>query len=488
MKKVFGALFLAVLSSSIVCAVELDWDKVKDSIIPHKDRATIEAEYLKRVEKDRIKEEYGRKIIDRTPSGYMTVEEYEALSQPKDKAVIDYGLPQVNKPYDAEYVPKPIYKLARYNDPPGSPDLTIPQEIFKTGQLNLQGITAPDFSIMVYPAVYYYPVRAAISCDLFMIALRDNDSSVNKILKANIANRYPEPILSTDKDFTNSSVYRTLTPIDFSADSKKLLIKQKIGSSADGIWETDIIVYDFSRRTSYNLEEVRAAISYYWKEYKGINLEDKRWDVYPLGFSKGNPDRVLLSAYAYTGETPLFLGVWSIDFQGEQSRLISLNNGGVEVAANGFKVVRDGVVSRTLVEQQEKKERDYVKNQAKNAKNLDQAQVREMKSEMKEKLKEVDRQFKLEREDYKLRNKLNGTTTENENSEIYEDLQKTLNEKRRLQAEKEETKRQLKEQKQQIKEQNQKLKDIERQERLKEKYYQYENTPPKNGIPLQNNH
>ena len=198
MRKLFLLLSAIILTINSVSA-EIDWDRIKtniqNSVDFKKDQATIEAQYLKRVEKERIKEEYGRKIMDRHPSGFMTVEEYELLSQPKDKAVIDYGIPQVDKPYDMQYVPQPTYKLARYNDPPGSPNLTISRELYRTRQLNLPGITAPDFSIMVYPAVYYYPVSESVTCDLFMIALRDNDSAVNKILKANITNRYTEPIL-----------------------------------------------------------------------------------------------------------------------------------------------------------------------------------------------------------------------------------------------------------------------------------------------------
>ena len=246
------------------------------NVSAQKDMATIEAEYLKRVEKDRIREEYGRKIMDRKPSGFMSVEEYEKLSKPKDKTTIDYGRPEVEKPYDMQYVPQPIYKLARYNDPPGTPNLTVKKELFKTGQLNLPGITAPDFSVMVYPAVYYYPERGAVTCDLFVVPLKDNDSSVNRILKANIARRNPNPIMSTDKELTNSSIYRTLTPIDFSADSKKLLVKEKIGSSEDGIWKTNMIVYDFNNKTTYELSELREAIKYYWKEYKGLDLIDRR--------------------------------------------------------------------------------------------------------------------------------------------------------------------------------------------------------------------
>lgn len=457
------------------------------NVSAQKDMATIEAEYLKRVEKDRIREEYGRKIMDRKPSGFMSVEEYEKLSKPKDKTTIDYGRPEVEKPYDMQYVPQPIYKLARYNDPPGTPNLTVKKELFKTGQLNLPGITAPDFSVMVYPAVYYYPERGAVTCDLFVVPLKDNDSSVNRILKANIARRNPNPIISTDKELTNSSIYRTLTPIDFSADSKKLLVKEKIGSSEDGIWKTNMIVYDFNNKTTYELSELREAIKYYWKEYKGLDLIDKRWDIYPLGFSKGNPNRIMVTAYAYTGEKPVFLGVWSIDYQGEQSRLISLTNGSIEVASNGFKLVQDGVVSRPLTEMQEKQEKALVKNQAKEARKKDAAEVKAMEDEMKAKLKEVDRQFKLEKEDYNLMDKLKGTTEENDNIEKYNELQDALNEKRRVKAEKAEEKQLQKELKQQEREQKRQLKAQEKAAKEAAKVQQNQNTPPKGGQPTQNN-
>ncbi len=457
------------------------------NVSAQKDMATIEAEYLKRVEKDRIREEYGRKIMDRKPSGFMSVEEYEKLSKPKDKTTIDYGRPEVEKPYDMQYVPQPIYKLARYNDPPGTPNLTVKKELFKTGQLNLPGITAPDFSVMVYPAVYYYPERGAVTCDLFVVPLKDNDSSVNRILKANIARRNPNPIMSTDKELTNSSIYRTLTPIDFSADSKKLLVKEKIGSSEDGIWKTNMIVYDFNNKTTYELSELREAIKYYWKEYKGLDLIDKRWDIYPLGFSKGNPNRIMVTAYAYTGEKPVFLGVWSIDYQGEQSRLISLTNGSIEVASNGFKLVQDGVVSRPLTEMQEKQEKALVKNQAKEARKKDAAEVKAMEDEMKAKLKEVDRQFKLEKEDYNLMDKLKGTTEENDNIEKYNELQDALNEKRRVKAEKAEEKQLQKELKQQEREQKRQLKAQEKAAKEAAKVQQNQNTPPKGGQPTQNN-
>lgn len=449
-----------------------------------KDMATKEAEYLKRVEKDRIREEYGRKIMDKKPSGFMSVEEYEKLSQPVDKFEIDYGVPQIEKPYDTQYVPHPIYKLARYNDPPGTPDLSISQEIYQTGQLNLPGVASPNLYFMVYPAVYYYRETGAITSDLFIVPLKQDESAVTRILKANIANRFPEPILSTEKELTNTSLFRSLTPIDFSADSSKLLVKEKIGSSADGIWETNIIVYNFLTQSSHNLVELREAIVYYWHQYKGLNLTDKRWDIYPLGFSKGNPDRILATAYAYTGDEPVFLGVWSIDTNGSQARLISMTNGSIEVASNGFKLVKDGVVPKTLAEQQEKNERDYVKRQAKEAEKELKKDIKAERIEMKEKLKEVDKQFKREREDYRLMDKLKGSTEQNENVERYEKLQAELDAKRKIEDEKAEQKKQLKEQKEKEKEQKKIQKEQEWQAKQAAKYAKDANTPPSKGQPL----
>lgn len=60
--------------------------------------------------------------------------------------------------------------------------------------------------------------------------------------------RYPVPILSTDKSITDGYSFRTLTPIDFSPDGSKLLVKEKIGYSKDGIWQTNAIVYDLQQR------------------------------------------------------------------------------------------------------------------------------------------------------------------------------------------------------------------------------------------------
>ena len=55
------------------------------------------------------------------------------------------------------YVPQPTYKIVRYNNPPGSPEISINKTLYQRRQQNAQGIVSPDFTKLVYPSVYYYP-------------------------------------------------------------------------------------------------------------------------------------------------------------------------------------------------------------------------------------------------------------------------------------------------------------------------------------------
>ena len=379
-----------------------------------KDAREREAEYVHNVLKEEEKEKYERKKFNYKPSGYMTVEEYEALSTYQDKAATDYEIPEQVKRSDMKYVPEPTYRIVRYNDPPGSPELNITKQFYKRGQYNGQGIASPDFKMMVYPVVYYYPNSASTASDLFVIPLEDDGTSLSKIMRANVAKRLPDPIVSTEKSIDNLSAFRTLTPIDFSADSTKLLLKEKIGSSQDGIWKTNAIVYDFETKNSYNLVELRDAIIYYWKENKGMNLDDLRWDIYPLGFLKDEPDRVAACAYAYTGKVPVFLGIWSIDSHGEQSRLISFDIKDIELSVNGFKIIQDGVVRPIIIENEEKAQKKIEKQEAKAAKEKEKADFKQMELEYKAKIKEMDEKFKEQKKDFTRRQNIGGTTTFNE--------------------------------------------------------------------------
>ena len=402
-----------------------------------KDARQKEAEYIHNVLKQEEAEKYGRKKFNYKPSGYMTVEEYEALSQYKDKAEDKIEIPKTPKGSDMKYVPEPTYRIVRYNDPPGSPELTISKKFYKLRQYNGQGITSPDFSMMVYPAVYYYPNSASTAADLFVIPLDEIGTPLTKIMKANVVKRIETPILSTEKSIDNSDAFRTLTPIDFSPDGKRLLAKEKIGSTQDGIWKTNAIVYDFETKMSYNLVELRDAIVYYWKTNKGLDLDDSMWDIYPLGFSKEDANRVVASAYAFTGKKPIFLGVWSVDVKGEQSRLLSFSQDSAQVSINGFKIIQDGVVKKVIIEKQEEAMKKVEETNAKAEKKKKEEFEKQIDKELKARLKEMDKAFKESQKDFNKQVNMGGTTSLNDNPEKFKEWKIKELEKEIQKAEKE---------------------------------------------------
>ena len=401
-----------------------------------KDPKEQEIKYISDVEKKEAKEQYQRAKFNRNPSGYMTVEEYEELSAPKDKLAQKIEVPKLEKPSDMKYVPQPSYKIVRYNNPPGSPELIIDKDFYKNRQKNAQGIVAPDYSKMVYSTIYYYPNNGSTASDLFVIPLDDSESNINKIKTAHVMHRIPDSILSTDKTIDNYATFRTLTPVDFSADCTKLLAKEKIGNAHDGIWQTNAWVYDFTNKISYNLVEVRDAIIYYWKENANLDLEDKRWDIYPLGFDLNNPDRVIVNAYAYTGEKPVNLGTWSIDYQGQQSRLITFNQSEVQVSMNGLKIVQDGVVPKSVSEREEKQMKRVEKDAEKQKKLEEKKELKTLEQSYKSKIKEIDANYKEKQKDYKLKQKIEGSTSLNEVEPKYLEAKTKLEEKEQKALEK----------------------------------------------------
>lgn len=424
-----------------------------------KDVNKQEAKYEHKVAKQEEKEKYERAKMNRHPSGYMTLAQYEALSAPKDRMEIDVEIPKQPTPYDMVYVPQPTYKLVKFNNPPGSPELTITNTFYKNWQQNSQGIVSPDFEKLVYPSVYYYPNTGSTACDLFVIKLDEAKTNLDKVLTANTIHRYSNPIMSTLKDNDNYYTFRTITPVDFSTDGKLLLAKEKIGNTKDGIWKTTPFVYDFETENSYNLQDVRSAIEYYWLENKNLKLNDKRWDITPLGFSSDSPDVVIVRAIAYTGEIPVNLGIWSISAHGENPRLINLTDDVPTISMNGFKLVKSGVVPKTITEREEKQLKRLDKAQAKQKKKEDKAELKEMKKSYKAKIKEMNLEFKESQKDYNLRQKINSTTSENEALEKYKEIkeQQVIKKQQMLEKQKEKELKAL--EKQRLKEEKQNAKN-----------------------------
>ena len=134
------------------------------------DRTVAEYIYINKIDKIDEKEKYKKSRLPE--SGYMTVAEYEDKARAKTKKEINAKiLDKAEMPSDKNmvYVPQHKFKLVKYNDPVGSPELTLPRKLNFDRQINAQGIVSGDFTVLVYPSVYYYAQSDCTSCDLFVI-------------------------------------------------------------------------------------------------------------------------------------------------------------------------------------------------------------------------------------------------------------------------------------------------------------------------------
>lgn len=386
-------------------AAKVHFSQMKANITKRSDKQVSEMLYKNKVDKQDTKDNYKKSRLPEL--GYMTVEEYEAKSRPLTKKEISAQIldkPDLPKDKNYIYVPQHKFKLVKYNDPVGSPELSLPRKLQFDRQINAQGIVSGDYTKLVYPSVYYYAEADCVSCDLFLINLDPTLSNLERVERANVLNKEPKPLLSTSKDIDIKFIFRTLTPIDFSTDNTKLVIKEKIGYKHDGIWKTDLWVYDFNKKEAKNLTALREAITYYWSKNENTELNDKRWDIYPMGFDANNDNRIISCAYAYTGNVPKFLGTWSIDINNSSAKLESLSSASMPVAIVGYKLSEEAEVKNIYeLEYEAKQEEKNIKAKVRQEKAEKRAEDAIKKMEYRRKIHQMDMDTMLkvkQRRDY----------------------------------------------------------------------------------------
>lgn len=395
--------------AGMIMAAKIHGNQMKYPVWKKQDRSVAETIYRNEVDKVGETEKYEKSRLPK--SGYMTVEEYEQASRAKTKKEINETLldeAEIPKDENMIYIPQKKFKLVKYNDPVGSPELSLPRKLNFDRQINAQGIVSGDYTKLVYPAVYYYAQSDCTSCDLFLINLDSKLSNLEKVKKANILNREEEPLISTEKDVETKFIFRTLTPIDFSSDNNKLVVKEKVGHRHDGIWRTDLWVYDFERKEAKKLPQIRDAIVNYWAMAGGVDFDENRWDIYPMGFDANDENRVILCAYAYTGEVPKFLGTWSIDVEGENSRLESLEGSSVSVSIIGYRLEQEAdVIPVSELEFEAKRAKELEKAKQKEEKANEKFENTVKKLEYQRKIQQMDMETLLkirERQEYMKQN------------------------------------------------------------------------------------
>ena len=264
----------------------------------------------------------------------ITLDDYYALA--KDIKRSEFEIPEPVFTSSADIImPDPHYRVIRFNTPPGQRNIDI-SRIVAERTASSAGILSPDNKKMVYTKCFFYPRFNQTSSSAYFIPVKETSDAYKALFMTNVMQEEIKPIVNVGMDEFIKYQFRTLFPIDWSKDSTKIAFKEKVGSNLQETWQTNVIIYDFKMKNWKRLTAVREAIIYWWRQNKQIELKDYMWDIFPVGWEKANPDRLVVYAYAFTKDKPLFLGTWSIDYNEEKSQLISIDSTVVEIDLNGF--------------------------------------------------------------------------------------------------------------------------------------------------------
>lgn len=273
------------------------------------------------------------KKVKKTNQMPKTMYQYYEQAKQEAQKKEEIPAPELEKDETIVELPAPKITLKKYNNPPGLVEINL-RDLKKKHKVNSIGVASPDGTKMVYSSVYYYPTSNTTGSELYLMNLDTSKNLNDRLAQAHIY-KGQKPVYKTGMNALDLNVQKTITILDWSADGKKLAFKQKISYSEDGLWQTNLMVYDFSTGKLKNLTEIRSAIKYYWRHHNNLDLNENRWDIFPVGWDAKNPERLIVFAYAYTGEKPKYLGAWSIDYHGDRSMLLSLTNTNFQVTQNG---------------------------------------------------------------------------------------------------------------------------------------------------------
>ena len=294
--------------------------------------------------KSKRMKKYNYKKLQKENKAPLTWAQY--LEMCKDIKRVDKLVPAPNYPKDDKIVniPDPNVQIVKYNNPPGGKEIELTQLMTKRFVISHASLS-PDLSKSVYSKVYSYPGTQQVASEMFYIKIPEKTPIDVALTSFHTIEEVRIPILRAGSNELFENEKRVLALLDWSEDSKKIAVKEKIGALTQGPWKTQLWTYDFETETACELTALREAIRYYWRTEKSIDLIDYMWDIFPIGWDAVHKDRIIVYAYAFdkNKKAPKFLGTWSIDYKNERPELMSLEGTDFEISINGYatKFTRD---------------------------------------------------------------------------------------------------------------------------------------------------
>lgn len=282
--------------------IKAEMQDIADQFVPKNIQKDIKKEYKEYKKEKKRQEKLREKNLKRAEK------EKKRQEKEKFKAKVEKAQ-QLNEQENYEFI--------KYNDPQGSQELDF-FGIYGKRQINSEGVISPDFSKMVYSEIHFYPSICQVSTELFMIPLTSEETPVERVMHSKISDKKPLKFYRPGMNEVQPGFFRTMTMVDWSCDSTKILAKERIAENLRSFLETRVWIYDVANEKTYYLENLRKNIEGNLLK-EGIDITKYRWDISPMGWYENSNDpssTIIVNAYGYKPDkTKVFLASWLVDYQ-----------------------------------------------------------------------------------------------------------------------------------------------------------------------------
>ena len=279
---------------------------------------------------------FKKKVIEDKPHIPSTVEEYDEESKSIPLSERDI-LPDAPLKSDKKnYYPKPEYVYELYNYPQGSIEYNI-STVKKNLVYHPIMVVDKTFSYVAYTNYYYSSDNDMIYSDFYIGELDKSKSKINRVLEFSHKKNPLNPAIIAGVDEYYPHLYKGLTIVDWNNNSDKVLVKERVGSTIEGIYRTYLYIFDLNTMKAKKLKDFNSYIENYMKNRDKISIHTLKYDLTPLGFSQNNDDIIICELFLYTKEgEKLFVGLWGYDTKNNKTILLSEKNSSYPISTNGL--------------------------------------------------------------------------------------------------------------------------------------------------------
>jgi hypothetical protein len=245
-----------------------------------------------------------------------------------------------------------------FNSPPNHQDVNL-YRIEVNHFARSTPVIAPNYSGYAYSEVYFLPEARQTISKLFYVPLPagglpktvENPLQLTSWFDPNQTLKRRTSVYNVGDVRPRNYAFDTLTPIDWSHDSTKLLIKRRAGVIYTGLRCSDVLVWDKTQGLLSVYAELVHALAYHWRNTENqsawnapAGVEQMAWDIEPLGWKQKDATTFYWRGWAFTqqnGGGRYNLGLWQYNTVTQTTELVSPNGKNLpyDLASNGLMAV-----------------------------------------------------------------------------------------------------------------------------------------------------